>query len=352
MNRRKNLTVLKNFQVVDQAGKENEVVTKMFTNKGWFKDFMKYALEAQYHGFSLIQLGDIEKGELKDTTIVRRRNVSPDRTMFSNIEYMPGGFNFIENEEFAKWSVYIKTPSDIGESICGYGILLKVALLEIFLRNNLTYNANYVELFSQPIRWAKTDKLEGAEYDSLEASMRDMGNSAYIITSMMEEIELLNNNGGGAGFKAYESFQARLEGGITKYILGHSSALDAVAGKLGSSDDILKALDDCEKEDTQFMAMIVNDILFDKLRGLGYNIPLGLTFQFKNDKEVLQARKTENDINLVEASVYKTIAEAGGDPSWELFTERTGIKVEKAPLPQLPTGQPNKIKEALNKLYI
>ena len=69
----------------------------------------------------------------------------------------------------------MKTPSDTGQSDCGYGLLYKVALYEIFLRNTLGYNGDFVELYSQPYRIGKTTKTNEDERALLEQALQKYG---------------------------------------------------------------------------------------------------------------------------------------------------------------------------------
>ena len=91
--RRTDLTLLRDWQIVDKNGVENELV-KEILNKEWFMRFIKHSLDAIFYGYTLIELGDIKNNEFPELKVVKRWNVSPDRFVISNVTYNPIGTNF------------------------------------------------------------------------------------------------------------------------------------------------------------------------------------------------------------------------------------------------------------------
>ena len=361
MKRRMNLTMLKDFCFYN-GEKEDKDSTELFKSK-WFYEFMRYSLEANFHGYSLISLGDIENNSFPNLQLVKRENVSPDRLMVGSFIYaINSGIHFMDESQkddagqsYYDWTVWVDTPSDKGTSNCGYGILYKIAYYEILLRNLTGFNANYVELYGQPIRWAKTNKLEGDEYDALADAMDQMGESASIITDTQDEITLLESNGTGTGYKSYDNFEKRLEQKISKVILGHSDALDSTPGKLGNQDGeesmAAQALEDIETVDSRFIENVVNDTLIPKLIKIGYPIKQGLVFKFKNDKEKQEIRIQKDKSNAVTAGYVLQLANAGYKPDAKWLSEFMDVPlVEKE---QTPATEPlnQEIQAKLKNFY-
>ena len=355
LNRRYNLTLLKDFGFFNGETENTEII-ELFKTK-WFYELMKYGLEARMFGYSLIEFGDLVDNSFPDLRLVIRENVSPDRLIVSRFTYGITGEQFTDpKSEFYDWTVYVDSPSDKGTSICGYGLLYKVAAYEILLRNLLGANANYNDLFGQPIRWAKSSKMEGKEYDELCRAMDEMGQEGWIITDPTDEIELIESKSGGNGYKTYADFEKRLEQKISKVLLGHADALDSTPGKLGAAQGgdkspVAQALEDLETTDSRFMEYFINDIVIPKLINLGFPIPVGIKFKFKNDKEKEEIKEKENNNNKLVADVFKIISDAGGDPDWKYFTERTGISVSKsAEVKPLSKDVTNKLRNIYGKL--
>lgn len=349
INRRKNLTLLRKFKVCDAEGNVNEEVTNLL-KKTWFRTFQSYVLDAKLHGYNLITLGDIVNDEFPNISFVQRQNVSPDRMVVSKLVYSLTGEPFLDPEYLIDgkkpydWSVYVTTPTETGASPCGYGLLYKIAKAEIILRNNTGQNADYNELFGQPIRKGKTAKT-GPDRDDFENALRSMGSSAYILLDgVTDEVDLVTASGTGTAHQTYANLEERLEKKISKVLLGHADAMDSTPGKLGGDQGgkespAASALLDVQTDDGEFIMPVVNEQLLPKMRNLGFNIPLGLKFEYINDAEKEEFRKKEDESNKVTVEIMQGMKNAGGDLSdetWQWFEDRTGIPGVRKAKPELP----------------
>jgi hypothetical protein len=341
LERRYDLTTLRDFKICDDKGNESPELKKYFRNitsspagqqintAAWFDDFMKFALEAKPFGYTLITLGDIINDAFPDLSIIKRQNVSPDRLQVAPYVYSLSGENFLE-EPYSDWHIWVPTPTDIGVSKCGYGLLYVIAYYEILLRNNVGYNADFIEVFGQPIRKGKTTKTNEDERGAFENALRTMGSSAYILLDDgQDEVELVESQNAGTGWQSYDNFEQRLEKKISKILLGHADALDSVPGKLGAGngDDnpVTKALRDKQVKDGIFVQNIVNCKLIPLMRKHGFPIPLNYHFEFKNDGEQEEFRRREDESNLKTADIAVKMKNAGLQMDAKYFTERTGI---------------------------
>lgn len=359
MERRKDLTLLRNFKICDSKGVESEELTQQFKELSWFETFVSYVLDAKFFGYSLISLGDIINDQMQEPTLVPRWFVSPDRWVVGSYIYSNTGKDFREKPE-SDWHIYVKTPSDSGVSPCGYGLLYQVALYEIFLRNTLGFNGDYVELFAMPYRIGKTTKTTEAERSELESAIRNMGSAGYAIIDPMDEINFLENSTSGTGYKSYESLEARCEKKVSKIILGHADAMDSTPGKIGGGqgedNPVQQALYDKQTKDGRLVQNIINSELLPRLRNLGIdlNIPEGYHFEYLNDGEDEEFREREDASNLVTANIAQTMSSAGLQMSPEYFTERTGIPSEKKKVvePNVEDMRNDeKVKNRLKELY-
>jgi phage gp29-like protein len=361
MDRRKNMTLLKEFMIKNEAGEEDEALTRMF-RKSWFFQLLNFILDANFYGYSLISLGDIVNDEFPEVKILRRNHISPDRFMFVPYPYSLSGWDFMDPNDKDKngnslydWTIYVPTVSDSGVSNCGFGLLYKVARYEILLRNNLTWNADFIEIFGHPTRHAKTNKLEGDEYDRLEEALSTAGAKHWMITDPQDEIEFIEaSKGGGKGMDVYDNFESRLEKKISKIILGHADAMDSTAGKLGSQgkddDSVGKALKEVEVTDNTFAENVINSELLPKMRKLGFKIPEMYSFGFKNDREKEKIRQQQDESNQVTATVVKTLKDAGYKVDPKYIEDRTGIIVTEVEPPAPLITNPNLSKDIKNKL--
>lgn len=327
IERRKDLTLLRAFMFCDGQGIEDEQWTKFFATK-WFSDFINYTLDALFFGYSLIALGDMINDAFPEINIVKRYHVSPDRLNVTPYIYSTTGAPFLQSP-YKMWHVWVPTVTEVGVSNCGYGLLYKIALYEIFLRNLLGFNGDFVELYSQPYRVGKTSKTNESERAELEQALRQMGSSGYALIDPSDEIEFLETALGGTGYTGYESLEKRCEEKISKLILGHADALDSTPGKLGGTQGdnsaAAQALKDKQVKDGLFVMNIINTELLPRLRQIGIAIPETLRFEYKNDAEVEECRRLEDQSNLAVAQIAATMKDAGLQMDAAYFAERTKI---------------------------
>lgn len=358
MQRRRRLTTLRDFLICDAKGIENEELTGLF-RQPWFLNLLEYIIDARAYGYSLVKLGDLIDGQFPDIGIIKRWNTSPERQNVSAYVYSLSGINFTQ-EPYADWHIWVTTPNENGISNCGYGYLYEVALYEIVMRNLLGFNGDFVELFSQPYRVGKTTKTEGPERDMLEGALKNMGSAGYAVIDPTDEIAFLETRLGGTGFEGYDNLEGRCEKKVSKLILGHSDALDSVPGKLGSEQGgdespVSQALSEVQTEDGRFVENVANNQVLDKLRNLGFNIPYGYVFKFKNDDEVEEFRRREDASNLETANIALLMKNANLQIDQKYFTERTGIPCTPiaAPVPPSPVEQKSieRVQNKLNALY-
>lgn len=353
MERRDDLTMLRKWEFMDKNGKIDQKTTDFFCdtvngrsqNKQWFNKFVKFSLGANYFGYSLIALGDIIDGEFPNIDIVKRWNVSPDRLNVTNFTYSISGAYFME-EPYKNWHVYINTPNEIGSSKSGFGLLYKVGLYEIFLRNLLGFNGDFIELFAQPFRVGKTTKTEESERNELAQTLQQMGSAGWALIDPEDEINFLETALGGTGYKGYTDFELRLEKKISKIILGHADAIDSVPGKLGNNSQgspADAAMADKQVRDGVMIANVVNKELIPRMRELGFDIPLETVAVLKNDAEMMEF----NDKVISQAVEMQ---KAGLTIDAQYFTKQTGIPTATPIVPTRPTFTPD-IKNKLEKIY-
>lgn len=354
--RRKDLTMLREWSFKNDNEVENDDLKKLFA-KTWFAQLIEYTLEARFCGYSLIALNDCINDEFPELELIRRFNVSPDRLNVSSYIYSIDGAKFLE-EPYVNYHVWVPTPSDVGVSKVGYGLLYNVAIYEIICRNLLGFNTDAAELYGMPSRKGRTQKTEESERAEFAKSLQEMGSAGWILLDAMDDVELIEPKGTGQGFKIYPDLEKRLEAKISKLILGHSDALDSTPGKLGSGQGgdespASQALRDKQTSDGTFIENIVNGTLIPKLINLGFNIDTSFKFKFSNNQEVVEKRKNEDANNKATADIAYVMTQAGLKMDPKYFEERTGIKtiaVEEAKEEQEPKFN-TRVKNKLEILY-
>lgn len=347
MQRRKELTLLRDFQIENANGEKDKHWTEYF-KLDWYKHrAMNFSLDADYHGFSLCSIGGIKNGIPDQIINIKRWNISPERKHVSIFEKSPAGYSW-ENSEAEPWHVWMPTVQSNGINDCGYGLLYVTAALEILQRNNIAYNSDFIEMFAQPYRHLKTNDLEGDELKEKTKAMNDMGHAGYIITGLNDELEFLNDGSRGNGYKAYNDFDHRAKADISKWIGGHADFIDSTpkssAGDKQNSgggditDDatgnspVQKAIAAKRMIDGDMIATRTNELWIPKLQRLGIGIPKGHRIRFLNDSEERSIAAQEADKNQKIATLALTMAQGGLKMDGAQFTQMTGIKCTEMPI--------------------
>lgn len=340
VQRRKELTLLRDFQIENANGEYDKYWTDYF-KLSWFKQHaLELILDADYHGFTLASIGEIKDGIPSEIVNVKRWNVSPEREHVSLFESSPSGTSW-NDSPYDKWHVWMPTPEPNGISNCGYGLLYITAALEILQRNNVQYNADFIEMFAQPYRWLKTNDLEGDEFEAKKKMMQEMASAGFGITGLNDELEFLNDGSRGNGYKAYNDFDHRAKGDISKWIGGHADFIDSTTKNPGMgsqnsgagdvTDDatgntqVQKAISSKRMIDGDNATIRVNELWIPKLRKLGIMIPKGHRIHFLNDTEERSISAQIADKNQKWATLALSMAQGGLKMDKDFFTQETGV---------------------------
>lgn len=350
IEKRKNLTLLRDIEVYNPDETENEELEDLFETE-WFQQFMSYALDAIFYGYSLISLGDIINGQYSKIDIIKRWYISPDRQNVTIHQYNLSGYEFLK-PPYDLWHVWCTTPSENGMSNVGYGLLYKVSVYEITNRAMLGFNADAAELYGQPIRVGTTSKTDEGERAEFAQMLSQMGSSGWIVKDQLDSIEILQNTMGSTGFNIYADLEKRNEAKISKIILGHADALDSTPGKLGSDANgaAITALREIQTNDGKYIENIVNGLLIPKMRQVGFAIPEGVYFKFEDNEDQEAMELAELDKQKKLADITQVLKNSGYsvDPLW--LAEELEIPLIKT----APTTSPTftqEVQNALNKLY-
>lgn len=332
MNKRKNLTLLQDFALFDSDNNIDLESTKLIKKK-FFSEICNYILDSKFYGFNLINWTDVINNELKNIQIVNREFVNVDGKFFSDYPYSTSGRDIFE-KDLDNWTLYCTTTSDNGISNCGYGLLYEVALYQILLRNNLSYNTDFAERFGMPITVLTTDRQEDEDLNTIERNLQNLGSNGYFVKDSTDTIDYLEFTNSDNGYQVYDNLEKRLNAMVSKLLLGHADAIDSTTGTLGAGQGedspVATALREIKSVDSVYLSSYVNDMLIPKLRNLGLKIKEGLVFNFINSEEKEQAETKLNKTRSDVTTYVKTLAEAGYKVDEKWLSEELGIPVTQA----------------------
>jgi hypothetical protein len=191
------------FKIVDAKGKENPELTKMM-EAPWFYEFMSLALDANYYGNSLIQLGNVisrdGKMYFEDVELVPRRHVCPEYgvLLYDQNDEPSKGIPY-RTGTYANWSIEAGDKHDLG-------LFLKVTPHVISKKHVQIFWDNFAERFGIPIIYATTETRNDTDRVKIENMLSQMGNMSWAYFPQGTELKLIETTKG----DAFQVFDARI----------------------------------------------------------------------------------------------------------------------------------------------
>ena len=265
----------KSFKLTKPDGKPDEDALKYFET-AWFKQLVRYALQARYWGHSLIQLGDVTCREdglmtFDGVELVPRKHVVPE---YGRVTTNPGGTweSGIPYREppYSDLLIEVGAPDDLG-------LYLKAAIQTIPKKYALAFWDAFAEMFGLPIRIAKTASRDQKDIDEMGKMMENMGYKAWAVLPSDSEIELKESSRGDA-FNVYDKRVDRANSELSKLILLVTMTIED-GSSLSQSEVHLKVLNNLIFEIADAIRDMVNDQLIPKMTKLGFPVK-GLRFDW------------------------------------------------------------------------
>jgi hypothetical protein len=377
------LTLLRDYamyQIIDGRKVYSRDLTQQLSSLQWLANYIRYVLEAKFYGYSLIQLGVIVDDNFPRLTTTRREHIRPDGinttegntgAILTNMVYAidgihiqagEQGYDKVENNDplIQLFNHYVTTPSDIGQSDCGYGLLFPVSYNEIHLRHLVEWEADYIEMFGMPLRVGSTKKT-GKDRAQFEQFLENMGSGgAILVEEATDKIEFVQQNNAGTGWKSYAQAKEWNEAAISQLLLGHSDAIKSLPGKLGGMQAanadgfneslIQRGINNKQTLDGNFVTNFINNTSAPLFRQIGKTVrskfirglfPPGYYFELTNDREEQELKRRKNATLSVYAESVKKMVDAGIKPDLAEASDFTGFAWTEAPITNAPLTTPN-----------
>lgn len=265
----------KSFKLINDKEDADEEALK-YLETAWFKQFIKYVLQARYWGHSLIELGNVitrEDGLLSfdGVKLIPRKHVIPEygRVTINAGDSWQSGIDYRE-PPYSDWLVEVGAPDDLG-------LYLKAAIQTIPKKYALAFWDSFAEMFGLPIRVAKTTSRDQKEIDRLGKMMETMGSKAWAVLPEESSIELKESSRGDA-YNVYDKRVDRANSELSKLVLFVTMTIEDGAS-LSQSKVHLKVLDNLIYEIADLVRDTVNDQLIPKMVKLGFPLK-GLHFDW------------------------------------------------------------------------
>ena len=253
----------KDFKLVDEQGEEIVDQTKLFETS-WFRDFIRYAIESKFFGYSLIQFGNRKGTTFEDITIIPREYVYPQKQSVRHSPYDTDKLIAYNEGEYQPWLIGVGKPDSLG-------LLMKAAPLVIFKKTALGSWTEFAELFGTPFRMGKTNVRDEDLRENMYTMLHEMGRNAFGVFDTDDVLEFVRDNKTDS-HHVYNELIDRVNSELSKLILGSTMIMDD--GSSRSQAEVHQAsYDAIIKDDLFFITDLVNNVLIPHLnRFHGFNV--------------------------------------------------------------------------------
>jgi hypothetical protein len=312
-------TMSRPYKIVDDAGMEVRNATAYFA-KPWFREAMRYILEAPHYGFSLIEIEGIKDNMPTGVRLIVRDYVQPENGLVTQQPGASMGLDYTA-PPLSDWCFYAGNKLDLGT-------LLDCAPYIIMKKTMLGYWANHAQIFGIPFRMGRTNISDPGQVENMKNMLNGMGSAGWGVFNSEDSIEFVNGLQGDP-YKIYLELCTYADNQISKRIVGGTGITDekSFTGAAGVHENGLDAL---AVSDAVLLEQTVNNQLLPLLTNLGISFE-GLRFAFDTTERIDQNTRFTWTLGLINAG-YKVPA--------EYITENFGIEVEEAdpqPIPLVNT---------------
>ena len=277
VKQREDFVLCKAFKIEDAKGNASDGAAHYF-NRSWFRLLMRYALDANYWGHSLIELGNITTdGDgcpcYDGVTLIPRKYVIPEygRVVTDLGMDWHTGIDY-RQEPFSSWLIEAGQPDDLG-------LYLKAAVHTIPKKNMLAFWDTFGEIFGMPLRIGHTTVRDDKERAKMEKMMDNMGAAFWGLFPEGTDIQVVESTKGDA-FNVYDKRVDRANSEISKLIIGQTMTIED-GSSLSQSQTHLEVLENIIEADAAMLCDIVNNQLIPRMVRHGFPLK-GMRFAWDN----------------------------------------------------------------------
>jgi|GEM_PF-284418 len=177
------------FAIKGSDDKINPVKTKLLAKKPWLRDWMRFALESIFYGFSLPyfsqQQYDGKTAWIKKVELIPRKHVISERHVYTIYQSDLNGIDYTVSP-VADYVTPIGDEYDLG-------LLNKATPLAILKKHGWQNWDQFAEKFGLPIITVKTASQDSRVQDEIEEWLQTLSTGAYGIFPMDTEMDIKEN---------------------------------------------------------------------------------------------------------------------------------------------------------------
>ena len=314
IQQREGFVMASSFKIADEKGNENEEAKSFFSTQ-WFRLLVKYVLDANYWGHSLIELGSLvpdANGRLAydGVKLIPRKHVIPEyhRVLPDLGQDWTTGIDY-HQPPFNDWLIEVGQPDDLG-------LYLKAATQTIPKKNAMAFWDTFAEIFGMPMRIAHTTTRDDKELAKMEKMMAEMGTEGWGLFQEGTDIEVVESTKGDA-FNVYDKRIDRANSELSKLIIGQTMTIED-GSSLSQSETHLEVFQNIIGADCAMLADVINTQLIPRMVRHGFPLQ-GLHFEWDDSVDY-----TPEQQKAFEEMILNNFEVDGS-----YFTEKYGIPVGK-----------------------
>lgn len=324
----------RSFKLVNADGDADDEAGHLL-DQAWFKSLCRYCLDANWYGYSLIELGNVVSDgdghpSFNGVTLIPRKHVIPEYgRVVTRVGYpWSSGIDYHERP-FSDRLIEAGQPDDLG-------LLLKAALHTIPKKHAMSFWDCFAEIFGMPMRIARTTTRDPKEFKKLEDMIYNAAASLGVVTSAETDIQFVES-GKGDAFNVYDKRIDRANSELSKLIIGQTMTIED-GSSLSQSQTHLQVFENLVESDRDMIRDIVNNQLLPKMVLHGFPVK-GLRFEWDDAVDYTPEQQVAYETMI--ADRYEV------DPSY--FADKYGMPVgERRNAMALPAVKDNTDNDSVN----
>lgn len=266
------------WQFTDRDGNPVDEINQLIDCLG-FEDLLTAIIDSKGWGYSMAEprffVNDNGQNEFS-LYRVPPKHMRPETGIIALEQYGDAGINIREG-------IYAKTIMEFGKAD-DLGLFLAACFYAILNRGNLSDWAEFIEIFGRGIIDATWDGFDENQRAALAKAFKEMGGGGVIIRPDGTKMEIHNNTGNANG-ALQATFAGKMDGYISKALLGSTETTDSSKTSGYAQAEIHQEQDKNKNAtDLTFVRRNLNSRFIKVLKAAGFDTKGG-TFTLKSKKE-------------------------------------------------------------------
>jgi len=253
----------------------------------WFLDTLYWMMESKFWGHSLIEFL-MQNGEITDSELVPRLNVSPERGKVLYHEYGLDGIDYTTPPE-SNFVLEVGKQDDLG-------LLLKAAPYVLYKRGGFADWSQFAEIFGMPWRIGKYDPFNLETRNQLQQALANSGGATWMTIPEGANIEFQQPSNQGGSSSVYQELVKDINKELSKLILGNTMTTEDGSSR-SQSETHRQVEESINMADKIWMEYMLNWHFKSLLSRHGFPVDNG-RFAFDDTEKLSLDKRLDMDIKL------------------------------------------------------